>query len=85
MCCNTAFVIAYEGFKKGAFFMKTSACNKTCVNTVFFLVLGALLLLVDNTDFDSFDVHDQLFPGPLVIPGAFLARQQQLCILHFLL
>lgn len=65
---------------------KTSACNKAHVNAIFSLVLSALLRLVDNTDFDSFDVHDQLFSAPLVIPGAFLvAMQQLLCIPHFLL
>lgn len=85
MFCSTACVIAHEGFRKWAFLRKTSACNKTCVNAIFFPVLSALLLLVDNTDFDSFDVHDQLFPGHLVIPGAFLAVQQLLCIPHFLL
>lgn len=73
MCCNTAFL------------KKTSACNKTYVNAIFSQFLGALLRLVDSTDFDSFDVHDQLFSATLVIPGAFLAMQQLLCITHFLL
>lgn len=86
MCCNTDFVIVYEGFRKWAFLKKTtSACNKTYVNAIFSLVHSALLRLVDSTDFDSFDVHDQLFSATLVIPGAFLAMQQLLCIPHFLL
>lgn len=62
-----------------------SACNKTCVSAVFCPVLSALLRLVGNTDFDSFDVHDQLFSATLVIPGAFLTMQQLLRIPHFLL
>lgn len=90
MCHNTAFVIAYEGFRKCAFsflfLTRTSACNTTTyVCDIFSPVLSALLRLVDSTDFDGFDVHDQLFSAPLVIPGAFLAMQQLLCIPHFLL
>lgn len=84
MCCNIAFVISYEGFRKWAFLRHLLAIRPMSV--LFSLwFLGACLCLVDNTDFDSFDVHDQLFSATLVIPGAFLAMQQRLCIPHFLL